>query len=32
MNLVKGGAACADFEKAHAAFFDAGMKDEMIKK
>lgn len=32
MNLAKGGAACADFEKTHQAFFDAGMKDEMIKK
>jgi len=32
MNLAKGGAACAEFEKAHPAFFDAGMNDEMIKK
>jgi hypothetical protein len=32
MNLAQGGAACADFEKTHQAFFDAGMKDEMIKK
>ena len=31
-NLEKGGAACADFEKAHKAFFDAGMKDETIRK
>lgn len=31
-NLEKGGPACADFEKAHKAFFDAGMKDEMIRK
>ena len=32
MNLAKAGAACAAFEKAHKDFFDAGMKDEMIKK
>ena len=31
-NLDKGGSACADFEKAHKEFFDAGMKDEMIRK
>jgi hypothetical protein len=31
-NLSKGGAACADFEKAHTAFFDAGMKDEIVHK
>lgn len=31
-NLEKGGSACADFEKAHKEFFDAGMKDEMIRK
>jgi hypothetical protein len=31
-NLDKGGPACADFEKAHKDFFDAGMKDEMIRK
>lgn len=31
-NLEKGGPACADFEKANKAFFDAGMKDEMIRK
>jgi hypothetical protein len=31
-NIAKGGAACADFEKAHAAFFDAGMKDDIVHK
>lgn len=31
-NLEKGGAACADFEKSHKEFFDAGMKDEIIRK
>ena len=32
MNADKGGAACVAFEKANKAFFDAGMKDEIIKK
>ena len=32
MNVDKGGAACVAFEKANKAFFDAGMKDEIIKK
>jgi len=32
INVEKGGAACVAFEKAHKAFFDAGMKDEIIKK
>ena len=31
-NVDKGGAACVAFEKAHKDFFDAGMKDEIIKK
>ncbi len=31
-NVDKGGAACVAFEKEHKAFFDAGMKDEIIKK
>ncbi len=31
-NVDKGGDACVAFEKAHKAFFDAGMKDEIIKK
>jgi len=31
-NVEKGGAACVDFEKKHKDFFDAGMKDEIIKK
>ncbi|MCO5760925.1 MAG: hypothetical protein EP309_05935 [Gammaproteobacteria bacterium] len=31
-NVDKGGAACVDFEKAHKAFFDAGMNDPIIKK
>lgn len=31
-NLDKGGSACADFEKGHKEFFDAGMKDEIIRK
>lgn len=31
-NLDKGGAACADFEKAHKDFFDAGKNDPIIKK
>ena len=32
-NLEKGGAACADFEKAQKTFFDAGMRDdEIIRK
>ena len=31
-NLEKGGAACADFEKAQKTFFDAGMNDEIIRK
>jgi hypothetical protein len=31
-NLDKGGAACADFEKANPAFFDAGMNDPTIYK
>jgi hypothetical protein len=31
-NLDKGGATCADFEKANKEFFDAGMKDEIIRK
>ena len=31
-NLAKGGESCAAFEKAHAAFFDAGMKDEIVHK
>ena len=30
-NLEKGGAACVTFEKAHKDFFDAGMKNEIIK-
>ena len=31
-NADKGGSACVDFEKQHKEFFDAGMKDEIIKK
>lgn len=31
-NLDKGGAACVAFEQANQAFFDAGMKDEIIHK
>lgn len=31
-NLPQGGAACTAFEKANKAFFDAGMKDDIIKK
>jgi hypothetical protein len=31
-NIDKGGAACVDFEKEHKAFFDAGMKNDIIKK
>lgn len=31
-NVEKGGAACVAFEKENKAFFDAGMKDEIIKK
>jgi hypothetical protein len=31
-NMDKGGAACVAFEKANAAFFDAGMNDPIIKK
>jgi hypothetical protein len=31
-NLSKGGPSCVEFEKANKAFFDAGMKDEIIKK
>lgn len=30
-NIEKGGAACVAFEKDHKAFFDAGMKNEIIK-
>ena len=30
-NVEKGGAACVAFEKGNKAFFDAGMKDEIIK-
>jgi hypothetical protein len=31
-NLSKGGAACAAFEKAQTAFFDAGKNDPMVIK
>jgi hypothetical protein len=31
-NIDKGGAACVAFEKEHKAFFDAGMKDDIVKK
>ncbi len=31
-NVDKGGAACVAFEKANPAFFDAGMKDDIVKK
>lgn len=31
-NADKGGDACAAFEKGNKAFFDAGMKDDIIKK
>ncbi|MGB0126880.1 MAG: hypothetical protein WBP72_04510 [Rhodocyclaceae bacterium] len=31
-NADKGGASCVDFEKAHKAFFDAGMNDPTIRK
>ena len=31
-NLAKGGDACAAFEKANAAFFDAGKNDPIVKK
>jgi hypothetical protein len=32
MNVDKGGAACVAFEKANKDFFDAGMKDDIVKK
>jgi hypothetical protein len=31
-NVDKGGGACQAFEKAHGAFFDAGMNDPIIHK
>ncbi len=31
-NATNGGATCVAFEKQHAAFFDAGMNDPIIKK
>jgi hypothetical protein len=31
-NADKGGAACVAFEKANKDFFDAGMKDDIVKK
>jgi hypothetical protein len=31
-NLAAGGDACAAFEKANAAFFDAGKNDPIVKK
>jgi len=31
-NVDKGGAACIAFEKGNKDFFDAGMKDDIIKK
>ena len=31
-NVAQGGEACVAFEKAHKAFFDAGMNDPIIKK